>query len=65
MIPFEMCVRVSNSSEGYAVTVTLDSKDSSKPVTVSRKKVYADLSDISDLRQEAIDEYNLKASELR
>lgn len=65
MIPFEMSVRVTNSSEGYAVTVTLESKDSSKPITVSQKKVYADLDDISDIRQEAIAEYNRKASELQ
>lgn len=63
MCPFEMTVSASNTHEGYAVTVTLESKDRSNPVTVSRKKVYVDLSDISDIRQEAIDEYNLKAGE--
>lgn len=65
MIPFEMSVRVTNSSEGYSVTVTLESKDSSKPLIVSCKKVYADLNDISDLRQEAIDEYTRKAGEMK
>lgn len=65
MVPFEMSVRVTNSSEGYSVTVTLESKDSTKPVTVSRKKIYTDLNDISDLRQEAIDEYQRKVSELQ
>lgn len=64
MIPFEMGVRVTNSGEGYTVTVTLESKDSSKPVIVTQKKVYADLNDISDLRQEAIDEYHRKASKM-
>ncbi len=65
MCPFEMTVSASNTHEGYTVTVILESKDRSNPVTVSRKKVYADLSDISDIRQEAIDEYNLKAGELK
>lgn len=65
MCPFEMTVSVKNSNEGYAVTVIIESKDQSNPVTVSRKKVYADLSDISAVRQEAIDEYNLKARELK
>jgi DNA-binding protein YbaB len=65
MIPFEMSVRVTNSSEGYVVTVTLESKDSSKPITVSRKRIYADLDDMSDLRQEAIDEYTRKAGEIQ
>ena len=65
MIPFEMSVRVTNSSEGYAVTVTLESKDSSKPITVSQKRIYADLDDMSDLRQEAIDEYTRKAGEIQ
>lgn len=64
-IPFEMSVRVTNSSEGYNVTVILESKDSSKPISVSQKKIYADLNDISDLRQEAIAEYNRKARELQ
>lgn len=64
-IPFEMSIRVTNSSEGYAVSVTLESKDSSKPITVTQKKVYADLDDFSDLRQEAIEEFNKKASELK
>lgn len=63
MIPFEMSVRVTNSSEGYSVTVTLESKDPSNRVIVSQKKVYADLTDFSDLRQEAIDEYHRKVSE--
>jgi DNA-binding protein YbaB len=65
MIPFEMSVRVTNSSEGYVVTVTLESKDSSKPITVSQKRIYADLDDMSDLRQEAIDEYTRKAGEIQ
>jgi hypothetical protein len=64
MIPFEMSIRVTNSNEGYTVTVILESKDFTKPVIVSQKKVYADLNDISDLRQEAIDEYYRKASKL-
>lgn len=62
MIPFEMSVRVTNSDEGYDVTITLESKDPSNPIVVSCKKVYSDLIDFSDLRQEAIDEYNRKAS---
>lgn len=65
MCPFEMTVSVKNSNKGYDVTVILESKDRSNPVTVSRKKVYADLNDISDIRQEAIDEYNLKARDLK
>lgn len=64
MCPFEMTVSVKNSNEGYSVTVILESKDYSKPITVSRKKVYVDLNDISDLRQEAIDEYHLKARQI-
>ena len=63
MIPFEMSVKVSSLSEGYDVTVTLESKDLSNPVTVSCKKVYADLTDFSDLRQKAIEEYNRKVDE--
>ncbi len=64
-IPFEMSVRITNSSEGYAVTVTLESKDSSKPIIVSKKKVYDNIDDLSDLRQEVINEYTRKAGEMQ
>lgn len=65
MSPFEITISVKNSNDGYLVTVALESKDRLNPITVSRKKLYADLSDISDVRQEAIAEYNLKEREIQ
>lgn len=63
--PFEMGVRITSSNKGYIVEVTLDAKDSTNPIHITKKKTYADLNDFSDLRQEAINEYNRKVSELQ
>ena len=49
---YDMMVRVSNTSEGYKVTVTLDSTSST--LKVSKEKIYTDLNDFSDLRDLAI-----------
>jgi len=63
--PFETGVRITSTNKGYGVTITLDAKDSTNPIHITKKKTYADLNDFSDLRQEAIDEYNRKVSELQ
>ena len=61
--PYDMMVRVANTSEGYRVTVTLESTSST--LKVSKEKFYTDLNDFSDLRDVAINEFNTKASEMK
>ena len=63
MTPYEMSVRVESIKDGYLVTVNLDSKDFSNPLSVKSSMIYSDLSDLSEVKQQAIDEFNSKVSE--
>lgn len=60
---FEMSVLVESIKDGYLVTVNLDSKDFSNPLSVKSSMIYSDLSDLSEVKQQAIDEFNSKVSE--
>ena len=62
-LPYDMTIAVSNTPEGYRVTVTLESTSSA--LKVSKDKIYSDLDDFSDLRDVAINEFTTKASEMQ
>lgn len=63
MTPYEMSVRVESIKDGYLVTVNLDSKDFNNSLSVKSSKIYSDLSDLSEVKQQAIDEFNSKVNE--
>lgn len=58
-----MSVLVESIKDGYLVTVNLDSKDFSNPLSVKSSKIYSDLSDLSEVKQQSIDEFNSKVNE--
>lgn len=54
---FDTSVRVTNNHEGYSVTIEATSADNGSKVAVSETKVYADLTDLTDLMQSVIQKF--------